>query len=267
MNWKKLAVTALLGLGVIGVLAGCGGSGDAGPKELPKKVVVGLDDNFPPMGFRDENGTLTGFDIELAKEIGKRAGIEMEFKPIDWSTKEAELAAKRVDLLWNGLTITPQRAEKILFSETYMYNDQIIVTLADRNDIGSINDLSGMTVATQEGGTGIDALAKLPDLQKSFKELRLYGVYTDALMDLEIGRVDAVLVDGVVGRYYMTKKPGVFKELPEILATEEYGVGMRKDNAKLKQAIDKAIAEIRTDGTGAALGDKWFGRDVMNHKQ
>lgn len=264
MNWKKLAVTALLGLGVVGVLAGCGG-GDTAPKELPQKVVVGLDDNFPPMGFRDESGELTGFDIELAKEVGKRTGIEMEFKGIDWSTKEAELAAKRVDLLWNGLTITPQRAEKILFSETYMYNDQIIVTLADRGDITAIDELAGKTVATQEGGTGIDALAKMPELQKSFKELRLYGVYTDALMDLEIGRVDAVLVDGVVGRYYMTKKPGVFKELPQTLATEEYGVGMRKDDAKLKEVIDKAIADIRADGTGAALGDKWFGRDAMNH--
>ena len=88
MNWKKLAVTALLGLGVVGVLAGCGG-GDTAPKELPQKVVVGLDDNFPPMGFRDESGELTGFDIELAKEVGKRTGIEMEFKGIDWSTKEA----------------------------------------------------------------------------------------------------------------------------------------------------------------------------------
>ena len=216
------------------------------------------------MGFRDEKGELTGFDIELAKEVGKRTGIQMEFKPIDWASKEAELTAKRVDLLWNGLTITDQRKEKIDFSEPYMHNDQIIVTLKSRADLKDMDSLAGKIVGTQEGGTGIDALAKLPDLKNSFKELRLYAVYTDALMDLEIGRIDAVLVDGVVGRYYMTKKPDTFYELPKVLATEVYGVGMRKDSAELKKAIDRAIGEIKADGTGEKISKKWFGKDVMN---
>lgn len=266
MNWKKMTVTALIGLGVVGVLAGCGNDAKpaAADTKLPTKVVVGLDDNFPPMGFRDEKGELTGFDIELAKEVGKRTGIQMEFKPIDWASKEAELTAKRVDLLWNGLTITEQRKEKIAFTEPYMHNDQIIVTLKSRTDLTDMDSLAGKVVGTQEGGTGIDALAKLPDLKNSFKELRLYAVYTDALMDLEIGRIDAVLVDGVVGRYYMTKKPDTFYELPKVLATEEYGVGMRKDSAELKKAIDRAIGEIKADGTGAKISEKWFGKDVMN---
>ncbi|MDU4576213.1 MAG: transporter substrate-binding domain-containing protein, partial [Negativicoccus succinicivorans] len=182
----------------------------------------------------------------------------------DWASKEAELTAKRVDLLWNGLTITDQRKEKIDFSEPYMHNDQIIVTLKSRADLKDIDSLAGKIVGTQEGGTGIDALAKLPDLKNSFKELRLYAVYTDALMDLEIGRIDAVLVDGVVGRYYMTKKPDTFYELPNVLATEVYGVGMRKDSAELKKAIDRAIGEIKADGTGEKISKKWFGKDVMN---
>lgn len=264
MNWKKIAVTALVGLGVMGLLAGCGGGEKkAEAPKVPTKVVVGLDDNFPPMGFRDDAGNLTGFDIELAKEVGKRAGIEMEFKPIDWASKEAELVSKRVDLLWNGLTITDARKEKIAFSEPYMKNEQIIVTRADRDDLKDFASLAGKVVATQEGGTGIDALAKKPELQKSFKELRLYAVFTDAMMDVEIGRADAVLIDSVVGRYYMTKKPGVFKEMPEILATEDFGVGMRKEDTALKDALTKAIEEVKKDGTGEKLSKKWFGVNVM----
>lgn len=265
MNWKKVMVTAMIGLGAVGILAGCGEEKKEAPAatKLPTKVVVGLDDNFPPMGFRDEAGQLTGFDIELAKEISKRTGIEMEFKPIDWVSKEAELASKRVDLLWNGLTITPARKEKIAFTEAYMQNDQIVVVLDSRGDIQDLDALTGKVVATQEGGTGVDALEKMPDLQKSFKELKLYGVYTDALLDLEIGRVDAVLVDGVVGRYYMTKKPGVFRELPSVLATEEYGVGMRKEDTALQDALNKAIEDVKKDGTGEQISQKWFGVNVM----
>lgn len=262
MNWKKWTVSMLVAVGLVGVLAGCGN--DAKPAtELPKKIVVGLDDNFPPMGFRDESGQLTGFDIDLAKEVSKRTGIEMEFKPIDWSSKEAELVSKRVDALWNGLTITDQRKEKILFSEPYMHNDQIIVTLASRNDLTDLASLKGKIVGTQEGGTGIDALAKRPELRDSFGELRLYGVYTDALMDLEIGRIDAVLIDSVVGQYYMTKKPNLFRQMPEVLATEEYGIGLRKEDTKLAETINKAIEEIKKDGTGEAISKKWFGVNVM----
>ena len=87
---------------------------------LPAKIVVGLDDNFPPMGFRDEKGQLVGFDIDLAKEAAKRLGVEVEFKPIDWNAKEAELTGKRVDALWNGLTITEERKKNNAFTAPYM---------------------------------------------------------------------------------------------------------------------------------------------------
>ncbi len=269
MNWKKIAVTALVGMGVLGLLTGCGGeekkpAEEAANAEIPTKIVVGLDDNFPPMGFRDESGELTGFDIEVAKEVGKRTGIEMEFKPIDWASKEAELVSKRIDLLWNGLTITEARKEKILFTDPYMQNEQVFVTLADRDDITDFESLEGKIVATQEGGTGVVALEKKPELEESFEEVRLYAVFTDALLDLEIGRVDAVLIDSVVSRYYMTKKPEMFKELPEILASEDFGVGMRKEDTQLKEILTEAINEIKEDGTGEAISKKWFGVNVMN---
>ena len=86
----------------------------AAAAELPKKIIIGLDDNFPPMGFKNDKNELVGYDIDLAREAGKRLGVEVEFKPIDWSAKEAELNGKRVDALWNGMTITEERKKSSL---------------------------------------------------------------------------------------------------------------------------------------------------------
>jgi polar amino acid transport system substrate-binding protein len=116
--------------------------------------VVGLDDNFPPMGFRDEKNELVGFDIDMAREVAKRANIEVEFKPIDWNAKEAELLGKRVDALWNGLTILEERKEKILFSDPYMVNKQIIIVKAG-SPIKGKADMVGKIVGAQEGSSAV----------------------------------------------------------------------------------------------------------------
>lgn len=265
MMWKKLAAAGLIAAAAAGLLAGCGSTGQkaVSSSEAPQKIVVGLDDSFPPMGFKDENGNLTGFDIDLARAVAKEAGIQVEFKPIDWNSKEAELSAGRIDCLWNGLTITDERKQKIDFSNPYMNNDQIIVTLKD-SAVGSQEDLSGKTVGTQEGSSSVDALNRLPDLKNSFKELKMYGDFTSALMDLQSGRLDAVVIDSVVGRYYMTKRPGVFKEIPGTLATEQFGVGVKKGNEALLNLINQGLDKVRQDGTGAQISQKWFGMNVMN---
>ena len=128
---KKTAAAALVLLGAL--LAGCSKTETPAPAAATPapaavtKIVVGLDDNFPPMGFRDEKNELVGFDIDMAKEAAKRLGLEVTFKPIDWSAKEAELSGKRVDALWNGLTITEERKQNIAFTAPYMENHQIIV--------------------------------------------------------------------------------------------------------------------------------------------
>ena len=117
---KKLATVALVAAAAL--LAACTKQEPATPINAAPapaavaKIVVGLDDNFPPMGFRNEKNELVGFDIDMAREAAKRLGVEVEFKPIDWSAKEAELSGKRVDALWNGLTITEQRKQNILFT-------------------------------------------------------------------------------------------------------------------------------------------------------
>lgn len=227
-----------------------------------KSIVVGLDDNFPPMGFKDEKNELVGFDIDLAKEAGKRLGAEVTFKPIDWNAKEAELNGKRVDVLWNGLTITEERKANILFTTPYLENRQIVVVL-DKSPIKAKADLSGKVVGVQDGSSAVEAVAKDEATAKSLKELKKFGDNVTALMDLSAGRLDALVVDEVVGRYYTSKKPGEYRVLDENFGTEDYGVGTRKDDTELMSKIQKAMDDMKADGTAAKISTQWFGKDII----
>lgn len=264
---KKFAAVALLTLGA--VLVGCSKQEPAAPAAASApapaavtKIVVGLDDNFPPMGFRDEKNELVGFDIDMAKEAAKRLGVEVEFKPIDWSAKEAELSGKRVDALWNGLTITEERKQNILFTAPYMENHQIIVVPAG-SAIKAKADLAGKVVGAQEGSSAVDAIKKEEAVFKSFKELKTFGDNVTALMDLSTGRLEAVVVDEVVGRYYVAKKPDQYAVLDDNFGTEEYGVGVRKDDTELHGKLDKALADMKQDGSAAKIAEQWFGKNII----
>lgn len=262
---KKILTSVLLVVMSGLLLTGCGSAANSATTSAPaapQKIVIGLDDNFPPMGFRDEQNNIVGFDIDLAKEAAKRLNMEVEFKPIDWSSKEVELNSKKVDALWNGLTITEERKKNIAFTQPYMENKQIIVVLPN-SKVQTKADLAGKVVGAQDGSTSVDAIAKEPAVKSSFKELKLYGDNVAALLDLKAGRLDAVVVDEIVGRYYMTKKPGEYKVLTENFGTEDYGVGFRKDDTQLVDKVQKALDDMKKDGTSAKISEKWFGSSVI----
>lgn len=258
---KKLLSLAALLLGCW-LLNGCDGQKQTSSVSTPAKVVIGLDDNFPPMGFRDEKNTLVGFDIDMAREVSKRIGINAEFKPIDWNSKEAELNSKRVDLLWNGLTITPERLQKISFTQPYMENHQIIIVKAG-SDISNKVSLTGKIVGVQDGSSAVDAITEDKTVADTFKELKRYGDNITALMDLSAGRIDAVVLDEVVGRYYIAKRSADYAILDEDFGTEEYGVGVRKTDSELLASIQKAMDDMKNDGTSAKIAQKWFGKDII----
>ena len=248
---KKSTSLLLAGLMASAFLIGCSKKEEPAPAAAPtpapapavvKSIVIGLDDNFPPMGFRDEKNEIVGFDIDLAKEAGKRLGAEVTFKPIDWNAKEAELNGKRVDALWNGLTITEERKKNIGFTTAYMENHQIIVVKAD-SPVKTKADLAAKVVGIQDGSSAIDAVQKDP-IAGSFKELKKFGDNVTALMDLTTGRLDAVVLDEVVGRYYTAKKPGDYVVLDDHFGTEEYGVGTRKDDTELLAKLQKAMNDM-----------------------
>jgi len=224
-------------------------------------LVMGLDDTFAPMGFKDEKGEIVGFDVDLAKEVAERLGVEITFQPIDWAMKETELNSGNIDLLWNGYTITEERKEKVLFSDAYLSNRQIIVTMAD-STIEAKADLAGKVVASQQGSASVDAVnADESDILAAFKDgaLVLYPTFNDVFNDLESGRSEAIVVDEVLGRYIMKQKGAdKYKILEENFGEEEYGVGVRKEDTALCEAINETLDEMRADGTYDEIYGKWF---------
>ncbi|HQO28135.1 MAG TPA: amino acid ABC transporter substrate-binding protein [Accumulibacter sp.] len=254
-SWLLVALVA----GVT-VLA-CGKQEAPAKPAASSKIVIGLDDNFPPMGFRDQNNQLVGFDIDLAREAAKRLGTEVEFKPIDWNAKEAELNGKRVDALWNGLTITDKRKEQIAFTTPYLENRQIVV-VTGKSPIKSKSELAGKVVGVQEGSSAVEAVEKDP-VGKSVKELKKFGDNVAALLDVSAGRLDALVVDEVVGRYYLAKRPGEYQVLDEHFGTEEYGVGVRKDDKVLLGKLQNALEEMKKDGSAGRISTTWFGKNIV----
>lgn len=232
------------------------------PAPAAAAIVVGLDDHFPPMGFRDEKNEIVGFDIDLAKEAAKRLGVQVTFKPIDWSAKEAELSGKRIDVLWNGLTITEERKANILFTKPYLENRQIVV-VTEKSPIKTKAELKGKVVGVQDGSSAVDAVQKDEKAAKAIKELKKFADNVTALMDLSAGRLDAIVVDEVVGRYYIAKKAGEYRVLDEHFGTEDYGIGTRKDDTDLMSKIQKAMDDMKADGTAATISTKWFGKDIV----
>lgn len=228
-----------------------------------EKIIVGLDDTFAPMGFRDENGELTGLDVELAKAVSEQVGIPFELQPIDWSMKEAELMNGNIDLIWNGYTITPAREEKVLFSKPYLKNKQIVVTMAD-SDIKTLADLKDKNIAVQAESSALDAIESKPEIRDSFKSLITLETNDLCLRDMESGRSDAVVADEVLLRYYISQKgPENYNVLEEDFGDEEYGIGARKDDGALIDAVNTALTELKANGKAAEISEKWFGADII----
>lgn len=254
---RKTAIfTMMIGLIII-VLAGCSGGKDS------SKLIIGIDDNFAPMGFRDENNELTGFDIDYAKAAGEQMGKQVEFQPIDWSTKEAELNSGRIDLIWNGYTITDERKKKVLFTKPYLKNSQVIVVPAT-SGLSKLADLAGKTVGVQTLSSAADALDANP-IKSKLKTVSEFPDNVLALTDLKTGRLDAVVIDEVVAKYYMSKEQGTYKLLGESLAPEEYGIGVKKGNEELLTQLQSALDELHKNGKAAEISKKWFGEDkVLN---
>lgn len=166
--------------------------------------ILGLDDAYPPMGFRDETtNEIVGIDIDLAREVCKRLGVELVLQPISWDAKDMELDSKNIDCIWNGLTVNESRVQTYTFSKPYMANAQVIL-VPDGSDITSKTALAGKTVGTQSGSAGLEALQG----DEIFAQLTVseYADYLTAYLDLKAGRIDAIVGDKTLVEYIMTNQ-------------------------------------------------------------
>jgi len=243
------------------VLTSCGSSKNTAKLTVTEgKFTVGFDQNFPPMGFVGDDGEFTGFDLELAAEAAKRMNLELVLQPISWDAKDEELSAKNIDCIWNGFTING-REDKYTWTEPYMANNQVFVVRAD-SDINTLTDLAGKIVCVQVDSSAEAALKDNQELLETFGDYITAPDYTNALMDLEAGGVDAVAMDEIVANYSMQKDKGKFRILDETLQEELYGIGFLKGNAALRDKVQKVLEEMAADGTMKAVSEKWFGKDV-----
>lgn len=223
------------------------------------KFIIGFDQDFPPMGFVDEEGEYTGFDIELAAEVAKRLNLTFVPQPIAWEAKNMELSSGTIDCIWNGFTMTG-REEDYTWSDPYLKNRQVFVVNGD--SIKSFDDLAGKTVEVQADSSAEKALQKNEDLSSSFSLLQTVPDYNTAMMDLEQGAVDAIAMDEVVAAYQLENKKGDMQILDGEISQEEYAIGFLKGNEKLRDNVQKTLEEMAEEGVIASISEKWFGSDI-----
>lgn len=219
-------------------------------------LIVGFDNSYPPYGYIGDDGSYTGFDLDLAAEVAELNGWQLELMPIDWDAKDALLGQGDVNCIWNGFTMEG-REDGYAFSEPYMLNEQVIVTRAD-SGIASEADLAGKVVITQIDSAALDVLeGDKADLADTFGRLDTVSDYNNAFLQLESGTVDAVACDLSIAAYQMAAKPDVYVQLPDALSSEHYAVGFKKGDEALAQKVTESLKALYADGTVSEICAKY----------
>lgn len=268
------------------VLVGCGGktatttgapsdaastlapSGDDKSAASTKKLIVGFDSAYPPYGYVGDDGSYTGFDLELAQEVGGRVGWEVQLEPIDWDAKDTLMNSGAINCIWNGFTIEG-RENDYTFSEPYMLNAQVVV-VKKGSGISDLAGLAGKAVITQTDSAAYDVLAgedaTQADVAATFASLETIGDYNTAFMQLETGAVDAVACDLSIAAYQLAAKPDAYEQLSEQLSSEHYAVGFKKGDDATASTVTDTLRAMDKDGFVKDLCGKYAdqGMDYAN---
>lgn len=250
-----MMATVLMMIATMAICTGCGDSGLSDWAYIEDKgtLVVGLDDTFAPMGFRDEDDNIVGFDIDLANAVGKELGVEVEFKSIDWDAKDQELESKNIDCIWNGMSWTEERNKTMSLSNKYMNNR--IMIMSDKNiNITDSAQLADYKIGAQVDSSAMDGIKadKNYDLYKD--NVKEYGDYAAAYLDMKAGRIDVMVIDAVMGQYtYPELKTSDF-----VFMDEYFAIGFRKDDTELTAKVNDALDTLLSNGEGAKISQKWF---------
>ena len=225
------------------------------------KLVLGLDDSFPPMGFRNDDNQMVGYDIDLAKEVAKRLGVQLVPQPIDWNAKEQELNTGKIDCIWNGFTITDERQKAMTFTKPYLRNAQVVV-VKKGSGYATLASLKGKKVGLQAGSSAADALEAAKAFRASLEEVVEFKDNLTALMDLEARGVDAVVMDLIVANDNIKRSGKGYAVLKESLAPEVFGVGFRKGDLALRDAVQEALDAMKPTARWREDDHQWFGSDI-----
>ena len=251
------------------IITGCASGGKDKPKkdnwndfQTEKKIVIGFDNTFVPMGFQDKSGKNVGFDIDLANAVFEKYGIKVEWQAINWDLKETELKNGNIDLIWNGYSKTAEREAVVQFTKQYMVNEQVVVVKKSKG-VKNITDLKDKVLGAQNGSSGYDTFNENPDVLKNIvknNDATQYESFNEALIDLENDRIDALLIDRVYANYYLKQQNKLedFDILNAGFDSEAFAVGARKADVTLVKKINEAFYEMYKEGKFQEISKKWF---------
>lgn len=257
---------------LIGTIAGCSDNKSSGGDsalsgweyvEDKGELIVGLDDTFAPMGFRDESDNLVGFDIDLATKVGEKLGVNIKFQPIDWNSKELELSSKRIDCIWNGMSATKSRQKEMSLTKKYLNNRIVIMTIDGGKAVTSKDDLKEMKIGTQEGSSALETMMKDEDYDSFKDNISEFPTYDEVILDMQAGRLDCMVVDEVLGEYKNSKLTEKFIVSDINFGDDFYAIGCRKGETDLADKINEAIAILIEEKTAEEISNKWFDKNIV----
>lgn len=261
MKLRFAVVAAVLAIAALGVSAGCGGdddNGGGGGNDLgliqEGKLLIGTDTPYPPFEI-GQPPDITGYDIEVGRALAQKLGLEPTFQDTSFDTIFRDLSQGKFDFVLAATTITPDREQKVDFTDPYYAADQALV-VTPGSDIRTVEDLADKTVGAQDGTTGEEYANDETDAS----DVRGFPEGPDAINALKAGQVDATIIDQPVAVDALEKEGGI--EIATIIPTGElYGIPVAQDNDALREQMNKALQEMKDDGTLAGLYQKYFKTD------
>ncbi|MBB3195517.1 cystine ABC transporter substrate-binding protein [Roseateles terrae] len=219
---------------------------------------IACEGTYPPFNFKNEKGELTGFDVDIGKAIAAKLGVKPEFTTTEWSAILAGLQAGKYDVIVNQVAATDERRQTFDFSSPYVISyPQLIVRANETRKLDTAADLKGKKVGVGQGSN----FAKLAQGIAGV-EVRTYPGAPEYLQDLATGRIDAAINDSLLIPYLKAKTRLPVKAGAAIGKPESNAIPFRKGNPKFQAAIDKALDDLKKDGTYAKISTQWFERDV-----
>lgn len=255
-----LSIVAIL---IIAIVIGTNGDKKVTNENV---LVIGLDDSFPPMGFRNDNNEIVGFDIDIAKAVCEKLGMEMKLQQISWASKEQELNSGNIDCIWNGFAYTEERAKTMTLTENYIKGKNFFI-LKDGSTAKNQSELEGMKIGVQSGSS------QQLDLENSEfgknVEIIQYGDNLTAFMDLETGGVDAIFCSSIIGNYLIQEKNKNYETIDSENISVSNGsvIAFKQGNTELRDKIQNALYELKADGSLKQISENWFGEDMITVKE